>query len=201
MKIKVSADIILYGVSIANSFRLAWAYAYADAGGNVLSLPGVFGLGIGATASLGIAYVSGKIPGKMTAARKRLAWAVLVIALLLEIMILSPLTLSDIPDKLRLTLGWAAPLWSVVLALLPSLIMAGVAFASGNLVADTAEPKAFVAQPAAEPRKPGKKAGAVACRHGCNHVPMTQDGENAHSRWCKNNPVNQPVAVDFGRGK
>lgn len=191
MKSKVSADVILYGIAIANSFRLAWAYAYADAGGNVLSLPGAFGLGIGATASLGIAYVSGKIPGRITAGRKRLAWAVLIIALLLEIIILSPLTLSDIPDRLRLTLGWLAPAWSVVLALMPSLIMAGVAFASGNLVADPHEPAQGAAQPSAEPKKPEKKIGTIACRHGCKHPPMTQDGENAHSRWCNLNPANK----------
>lgn len=209
--LKISADFILYGISLANAFRLAWAYAYADAGGNWFSLPGAFGLGIGAMISLGVAYISGKIPGKMTDTRKRLGWAVLIVGLILETIIVSPLTLTDMPEKLRLTLGNLDWLWAVVLALTPSLILAGVAFASGNLVGDAKKPDEAAlesgtqpAQPTAKPSKPIEAAGNVLCRNGCDHAPMTQDGENAHQRWCKKNPNRFPdgaIPVDMSTMK
>lgn len=62
---RLTAEFILYGVSLANALRLAWAYATADANGAIFSLPGAFGLILGAMVSVGTAFVAGKLAARM----------------------------------------------------------------------------------------------------------------------------------------
>jgi hypothetical protein len=149
---KITADYIMYGIAIANAFRLAWAYAYADADGVALSLPGGFGLLLGATVSIGTAFVAGRIPG-LKGKRLILSWVGLVLLLIMEPAILSPLTYTDMPARLRENIpgliGWA---WAVILALVPSLVMVSIAFANNGLVG-TSQPAQTIPQ-SEHPTKP-----------------------------------------------
>ena len=137
--LQLNAQHILYGISIANALRLAWAYATADAGGNVFSVPGVFGSLLGASISVGTAFVAGKLGGKMTNTRKSITWTVLVLLLVLEPVILAPITMTHMSVAMVTLLGPVAGwIWSVILALVPSLLIVGIAVANGGLVEATA---------------------------------------------------------------
>lgn len=205
--VQLNAQHILYGISIANALRLAWAYATADAGGNVLSMPGVFGSLLGASISVGTAFVAGKLGGKMTNARKTITWTVLGLLLILEPVILSPITMTHMSVAMLTLLGPVAGwIWSAILALVPSLVIVGVAVANGGLVEATA-PKpqsetseASESQPVAETgsakgksrtSKTSKKADIVACKYegaGCTRT-GTQNAMNAHARGCQFKPT------------
>ena len=95
---KLSAEHILYGIAAANALRLAYAYSTADANGNVWSLPGAFGLMLGAVISIGTAFISGKLGARLTKSRKALTWAAFVMLLVLEPVILAPITMMDMPE-------------------------------------------------------------------------------------------------------
>jgi hypothetical protein len=151
---KLTAEYIMYAVAIANAFRLAWAYAYADADGVALSLPGGFGLLLGASVSIGTAFVASRIPG-LKNKRLILAWVGLACLLIMEPAILAPLTYTDMPARLRENIpglmGWG---WSIVLALVPSLVMVSIAFANGGLVGTTQQATQTTTQTTAQPAKP-----------------------------------------------
>ena len=132
---RLNAEHILYGISIANALRLAWAYAVSDAGGNVISLPGLFGLMLGASISVGTAFVAGKLGGKLTNTRKAISWTVFIVLLVLEPMILAPITMTNLSDDMAQVLGRTMSwVWAVTLASVPSILLAGVAVANGGLV-------------------------------------------------------------------
>jgi hypothetical protein len=161
---KLSAEHILYGIAIANALRLAWAYATADAGGKLNSLPGTFGLVLGAMVSVGTAFISGKLPTRMTKSRKALTWVMFIALLIMEPAILAPITMMDMPEALKFTLGvvgsWT---WAVLLALVPSLVLAGVAIANGGLVEATTHPTTETASGNTE--KPKSKSVKIERKH------------------------------------
>ena len=203
---KLSAEHILYGIAAANALRLAYAYSTADAGGNVWSLPGAFGLMLGAVISIGTAFISGKLGARLTKSRKALTWAAFVMLLILEPVILAPITMMDMPEALRETLGGMAWPWAVTLALVPSLVLAGVAVANGGLV-ETTQPSAPKSQ--SEPQsdasgterpqakgKRGKKSQSepqseIPCRYApaCDRTFASQNAANAHARGCAHRPA------------
>ena len=203
---KLSAEHILYGIAAANALRLAYAYSTADAGGNVWSLPGAFGLMLGAVISIGTAFISGKVGARLTKSRKALTWAAFVMLLVLEPVILAPITMMDMPEALRETLGGMAWPWAVTLALVPSLVLAGVAVANGGLVEAT-QPSAQKSQ--SEPQsdasgterpqakgKRGKKSQSepqseIPCRYApaCDRTFTSQNAANAHARGCSHRPA------------
>jgi hypothetical protein len=150
-------EVIIAGISLANGVRLAWAYSYADAAGNLQSAPGLAGLLLGGSISLGTAYVSGAVArllieseppviedgakptaperaairkSKTAAARAQIAIVGLAGLLVLEPVILAPLSITDMPTTLAANLpapwNW---IWSVTLAIAPSLALAAVAVA------------------------------------------------------------------------
>lgn len=204
-KFKLTADLIMYCIALANAVRLAWAYAYADAAGNLLSAPGLAGALLGVALSVGTAFVAGKIPGLKAKSRQRLTWGALVAILLLEPVILAPLTVTDMPASLRATLpggfGWG---WAIVVALLPSLVIAAISFANGAMVEATAErpesEKASEQQPAAKlesEKKSAKKpqsepVSEIPCTHagaGCERKFASQNAANAHAKSCQFKPT------------
>lgn len=134
MKFRLSAEHIMYSIAAANALRFAWAYSVADAGGNVWSLPGAFGIVLGASISIGTAFLAGRLGGNLRGMRKVLTWASFLLLLVLEPVILAPITLSEMPDSIRAVVGWFSPFWAVTLALVPSLVMAGISAADGKLV-------------------------------------------------------------------
>jgi len=161
-KFKLRAEHILYTVAAANAVRLAWAYAYADAGGNLFSAPGAAGTMMGLTVSVSVAFVAGKLPGVRGKARIQLTWSALALILVLEPLILAPLTVTDMPHSLRATLPFPLDwLWSIILALLPSLALAAVSLANGSMIEATAQaPASDQASETAKP-KSGKKPADV----------------------------------------
>lgn len=219
---RLNAEMILYGISIANALRLGFAYSYADAGGNILSMPGMFGLVMGAVVSVGTAFVAGKLGARLTKARTRLTWIAFVMLLVLEPVILAPITMTDMPTALTDTLGGRggvmAWIWSAVLALVPSLVLAGTAIANGGLVEASAQrpqnAEAADASGESETKKPTAKRNAngkplskpqseIPCRHagaGCERTFQSQNAANAHARGCAFRPtVSMPVDLSgFG---
>lgn len=197
MKFKLKPEHILYGIALANALRLAWAYATADAGGNLLSLPGAFGSLMGAAVSVGTAFIAGKLGGKLTKARKSMTWSALIILLVLEPFILAPITKTHMSSSIAETLGsgwsWA---WAVALALVPSLVLAGVAVANGGLVEATAqqpvsETSGSLSGTSGRSAKKGSKAAKVSCRYegaGCKRT-GSQAAMNAHARSCPFKPT------------
>jgi len=197
MKLKLRAEHILYGIALANALRLAWAYATADADGDLLSLPGAFGSLMGVAVSVGTAFMSGKLGGKLTKARRALTWTAFVIVLILEPIILAPLTMTHMSQSMTALLGpgfsWA---WAAALALVPSLVLAGVAVANGGLVDGSAQ------QPLSEASSPlsaggsgsakgSKKSATVHCRYegaGCKRT-GSQAAMNAHAGRCPFKPT------------
>ena len=210
MKIRLTAEHILYGISIANALRLAWAYATADAGGKILSVPGVFGMLLGASVSLGTAFVAGKLGGKLTKVRTIILWITLGLLLLLEPTILAPITMTHLPVSMETLLHpimrWV---WSVVLALVPSLVLAGVSIANGGLV------EAVASKPLSETQSdagslPAKKNSRLKslskpqaefpCRHApqCGRTFKTQNAENAHAGRCGFKPtISMPIEQEL----
>lgn len=172
---KITAAHIMYSVAIANAFRLAWAYAYADADGRALSLPGTFGLVLGAAVSIGTAFVAGRIPATK-GKRLILSWAGLVALLIMEPLILAPLTFTDMPAKLRANIpggwGWS---WSVILALVPSIVMVSIAFANGGLVGSATE--SLPSQP-----KPAKAKVEPKFICSCGFEAKSQSALNGHQK-------------------
>lgn len=203
---RLTAEHILYGIAAANALRLAYAYSTADAGGNVWSLPGAFGLLLGAVISVGTAFISGKLGAKLTKARLRLTWGAFILLLVLEPVILAPITMMDMPEALRETLGGMAWPWAVVLALVPSLVLAGVAVANGGIV-EAAQPSAPKSQSepqsgqseAERPQANGKRArksqsepqSEIPCRYApaCDRTFASQNAANAHARGCAHRPA------------
>jgi hypothetical protein len=195
-KFRLTADHILYAVALANSVRIGWAYAFVDAGGNLLSAPGLAGALLGAVLSLGTAFVAGKIPALKAKARVRLTWISLALILVLEPVILAPITVTHMPAALQTTLpgGWKW-LWGVTAALLPSLVLAAISFSNGSLVEGSAaseekparsEPKPAKSEPepAKEPEKP-----AFSCH--CGYIAKSQAALNAHQ--AKHKPAEADV--------
>lgn len=213
--LRLSAEHIMYGIAIANALRLAWAYAEADADGNVISLPGAFGLLLGASVSIGTAFIAGKLGGRLTKGRKVLTWAVFVLVLMIEPFLLAPITRSDMSASMSALLGplfsWA---WAVSLALVPSLVLAGVAVANGGLVDGSAQPsQSEGSQPVSDATTgsagskgrsaKGKRAKAqlsqIPCPHagaGCDVTKPTQNAINAHAGRCKYKPTTVYVEQD-----
>jgi hypothetical protein len=194
---KLTAEHILYGIATANALRLAWAYATADAGGNVVSLPGFFGLLLGATVSIGTAFISGKLGGRLTQGRKVLTWAAFVLVLVIEPIILAPITMSHMSTPMMALLGvWGSWVWAISLALVPSLVLAGVAVANGRLVEATApkplsEASESQSQGSARRAKKSKSQSLAACRYagaGCE-MKGSQNAMNAHARYCPFKPT------------
>jgi hypothetical protein len=197
MKSKLRAEHILYSIALANALRLAWAYATADAGGNLLSLPGAFGSLMGIAVSVGTAFMAGKLGGKLTKARKALTWSAFVILLILEPIILAPITMTHMSASMAAMLGpgfsWA---WAVVLALVPSLVLAGVAVANGGLVEGSAQQQPSEGSGSLSENKPrstkgSKKPATVHCRYegaGCKRT-GSQAAMNAHARSCPFKPT------------
>lgn len=204
VKMQLTAAHVVYGISIANALRLAWAYAEADAGGEVLSFPGAFGLLLGAGVSLGTAFIAGKLGGKLTKVRTTLVWCVLVLLLVLEPTILAPITVSHMSVTMETVLGpimrWV---WAVVLALVPSLVIAGIAVANGGLIeATAAKPLSETSEPVSGAAPlPAKKSGRsksqsetkakIACRYApqCDRTFESQNAENAHAGRCGFKPT------------
>jgi len=201
MKMQLTAAHVVYGISIANALRLAWAYAEADAGGTVLSLPGAFGTLLGAGVSLGTAFIAGKLGGKLTKVRTVIIWSTLSLLLVLEPIILAPITISHMNVTMETVLGpvmrWV---WAVVLALVPSLVIAGIAVANGGLIEATA------AKPQSEPASgagplPARRSSRsksqsepkekIACRYApqCDRTFESQNAENAHAGRCGFKPT------------
>ena len=207
--LRLTPEHILYGIALANALRLAWAYATADAQGQLLSLPGAFGLMLGGVISIGTAFISGRLGAKLTKARLRLTWIAFVTLLVLEPVILAPITMMDMPDELRNTLGGFAWAWAVILALVPSLVLAGVSVASGGVVDAVAPaPQSKPQSDASEDEKPlsgGKRSqksqpkppSEFVCAHagaGCDRTFASQNAANAHARTCQFKPtVSMPV--------
>lgn len=202
MKLKLKADHILYGISLANALRLAWAYASADAGGEIVSLPGAFGLLMGLSVSVGTAFIAGKLGSRLTKGRKTLTWLAFLILLTLEPFILAPLTMTHMSPEMSQVLSpgfsWA---WAAVLALVPSLVLAGVAVANGGLVEAGAQPAAsegniLLSDPSHRSTKGKSKAATVHCRYegaGCKRT-GSQAAMNAHARSCPFKPtISMPV--------
>jgi hypothetical protein len=167
-RFRLTAEAILYTIAAANAVRIGWAYAYADAGGNLFSAPGLAGGLLGLTLSVGTAFVAGKIPGLKAKIRIRLTWSALALILVLEPVILAPLTVTDMPLALKTTLpgvwGWG---WAVIMALLPSLMIAAISFANGAMVEGTVaqvvtERPAPVAKPVETPEVVAEKPAQVA---------------------------------------
>ena len=219
---KLSAEHILYGIAAANALRLAYAYSTADANGNVWSLPGAFGLMLGAVISIGTAFISGKLGARLTKSRKALTWAAFVMLLVLEPVILAPITMMDMPEALRETLGGMAWGWAVVLALVPSLVLAGVAVANGGLVETTqpsvqksqSEPQSDASGVSSAPKRRSTAQSAknaahglafpMECPHGCGETLKSASQYSAHvGRWCKNRPVkvDPSLLIDPGKEK
>lgn len=217
IKMQLTAAQVVYGISLANALRLAWAYAEADAGGVVLSLPGAFGLLLGGGVSLGTAFIAGKLGGKLTKLRTVLVWIALGLLLVLEPTILAPLTVSHLSVSMETVLGpvlrWG---WAVALALVPSLVIAGIAIANGGLI------EATVSQPRSEgseslsgaesaPAKgsgrssgKSKSAATIACRYApqCGRSFATQNAENAHAGKCGFKPtISMPMALPLEESK
>jgi hypothetical protein len=186
---KLSAEHILYGIAIANALRLAWAYATADAIGNLVSLPGVFGLVLGAMVSVGTAFISGKLPTRLAKSRKALTWSMFIALLIMEPAILAPITMMDMPEALKLTLGsvgsWT---WAALLALVPSLVLAGVAIANGGLVEATTQP---TQTSQSETEKPKSKPVKVERKHVTDEAMLAYLAENVGA-------THKQVADNFG---
>lgn len=226
-RIYLTADHILYGISTANALRLAWAYAAADAGGNILSVPGAFGSLLGASISLGTAFIAGKLGGKLTKIRTTIVWTALILLLVLEPTILAPITMSHMPVAMVTLLGpVVAWIWSIVMALVPSLVLAGVSIANGGLIeAGAAKPLSengatlialSESQSFAESRS-AKKSGrsksqseksepqvTVACRNApqCDRTftkatrLKAQNAENAHAGKCGFRPLQTVLPIE-----
>jgi len=205
MKLKTTifrwtAEHILYGISLANALRLAWAYAIADASGNIFSLPGAFGSLLGLSISLGTAFVAGKLGGKLTHARKVITWTVFVILLALEPVILAPITMTHLSVSMATLLGPVAGwIWAAILALVPSLVLAGVAVANGGLIeavaskplSETSELQSGAGNGSAKKNGRSAKLKFVECKYagaGCERT-GTQPAMNAHARSCKFKPT------------
>lgn len=209
MKFKLKAEHILYSIALANALRLAWGYAFADAGGNILSLPGAFGSLMGGAVSVGTAFISGKLGGKLTKARKTLTWTAFVILLVLEPFILAPITMNHMAPAMRTLLGplfsWV---WAAALALVPSLVLAGVAVANGGLVEATAQPplsegSGSLSGAAGGSAKGSSKAAKVHCRYegaGCKRT-GTQAAMNAHAGKCPYKPTISMPAEEKANAK
>ena len=202
--LRLTAEHILYGISIANALRLAWAYATADAQGNVFSVPGAFGSLLGLSISLGTAFVAGKLGGKMTQTRKAITWTVLVSLLILEPIILAPITMTHMSVSMVTLLGPIAGwVWAAILALVPSLVLAGVAVANGGLIEataaktqnETSESLSVAAGGSAKKKARSKSQSGshadVACRYApqCGRTFYTQNAANAHARNCGYKPI------------
>ena len=205
---RLTAEHILYGIGIANALRLAWAYATADAGGNVISLPGFFGLLMGAAVSIGTAFIAGKLAARLTKARKTLTWCAFIASLILEPIILAPITMTHMSVSVSTLLGpivsW---IWSVVLALVPSIVLAGVAVANGGLVEGSAQPaqsegsgslsaadtgSSKPASLSAKGKRIKQSLSSFPCPHagaGCDVIKHTQQAINAHAGRCKYKPI------------
>ena len=203
-KHQLKAEHILYSIALANALRLAWAYAAADAGGNLFSLPGAFGSLMGIAVSAGTAFISGKLGGKLTKARKTLTWSAFVILLVLEPFILAPITMTHMSPTMATVLGpgfsWA---WAIALALVPSLVLAGVAVANGGLVEATAqqpssEASGSLSEGSSRSAKGSSKTAKVHCRYegaGCKRT-GSQAAMNAHARSCPFKPtISMPAEV------
>jgi hypothetical protein len=204
IKMQLTAAHVVYGISIANALRLAWAYAEADAGGKVISLPGAFGTLLGAGVSLGTAFIAGKLGGKLTKVRTTLVWCVLVLLLVLEPTILAPITISHMSVTMETVLNplmrWV---WAVVLALVPSLVIAGIAVANGGLIEATAaksqsEPSESLSGAEPQPAKRSSRSKSqseqkakIACRYApqCDRTFDSQNAENAHAGRCGFKPT------------
>ncbi len=173
---KMTSETIMYGIAVANALRLGWAYSYADADGDIRSLPGLFGIILGMFVSIGTAFVAGRIPSIKIKSRYVLAWTGLVFLLILEPLILAPLTFTDMPEKLLANIpgawGWG---WSIVLALVPSIVMVSIAFAGGSLVS-ASQPATASTTPTEKPVKVEKKPAFFCKVGGCSGSPKTVGG-------------------------
>ena len=209
---KLSAEHILYAIAIANALRLAWAYSTADAAGEILSLPGLFGLVLGFAVSFGTAFISGKLGARLTKGRKVMTWSAFIFVLLLEPFILAPITMTHMSSGMSELMSpgfqWA---WAVSLALVPSLVIAGVAVANGGLVEATAQPsQPSVSESLSSAGSGSAKSGVRSskgnnrsakisqplkiyeCPHtgaGCTVTKNTQEAINAHAGRCKFKPT------------
>lgn len=209
MKFKLKAEHILYGIALANALRLAWGYAFADAGGNIMSLPGAFGSLMGAAISVGTAFIAGRLGGKLTKSRKTLTWAAFVTLLILEPFILAPISMNHMSPAMRALMGplvsWA---WAVALALVPSLVLAGVAVANGGLVEATAqqppsETSGSLSASSSGSAKGSKKSAIVHCRYegaGCKRT-GSQGAMNAHAAKCPFKPTISMPAEEKANAK
>jgi len=209
MKLKLRAEHIMYAIALANALRLAWAYATADAGGNLLSLPGGFGALMGAAVSVGTAFISGKLGSRLTKARKALTWIALVMLLILEPFILAPITMTHMSTSMAAVLSPGfAWVWAVALALVPSLVLAGVAVANGGMVDGTAqqppsEGSNSLSNGKAGSAKGSKKAATVHCRYegaGCKRT-GNQAQMNAHAGKCPYKPTISMPAEEKANAK
>jgi hypothetical protein len=204
MKFKLTANHILYSIALANALRLAWGYAFADADGNILSLPGAFGSLMGSAISVGTAFIAGKLGGKLTKTRKTLTWSAFVILLILEPFILAPITMNHMAPGMKVLLGpgfsWA---WAAAMALVPSLVLAGVAVANGGLVEATAQQplsetsgslsdnKGGSAKGSSRLAKSSKESAEVHCKYegaGCKRT-GSQAQMNGHAGKCPFKPT------------
>jgi hypothetical protein len=204
---RLTADHILYSIAGANAVRIAWAYAYADASGNLLSPPGAAGALLGVSLSFGTAFVAGKLPGLVRKpTRMKMTSIALGLILALEPVVLAPITLTHMPSALKSTLPSPLDgLWSVALALLPSLLLAGLSFANGSMIeGTTTQPAPATTQPApattpakaSEPEPAPATAESLPCPHagaGCDKVfvvsdykslKAAQNAANAHAGRC-----------------
>jgi hypothetical protein len=202
VKIKLKAEHILYGIALANSLRLAWGYSFADAGGNIISLPGAFGSVMGSAISIGTAFIAGRLGSRLTKARKALTWSAFIVLLILEPFILAPITMSHMtPSMLDLLGPIVSWIWSIALALVPSLVLAGVAVANGGLVEATAQQQ--LSETSGSLSKGSKKSATVHCRYegaGCKRT-GTQGAMNAHARSCPFKPTISMPAEEKANAK
>lgn len=202
MRHKLKAEHILYAIALANALRLAWGYAFADAGGNIFSLPGAFGSLLGSAISIGTAFIAGRLGGRLTKARKALTWSAFIILLILEPFILAPITMTHMAPGMRELLGpLVSWVWAAALALVPSLVLAGVAVANGGLVEAAAqqpvsESSGSLSRTSGRSAKGKSKPATVHCRYegaGCKRT-GSQAAMNAHAGKCPYKPtISMPI--------
>lgn len=150
------------------------------------------GIGMGLVIPLGTAYV---FDAWRSTRKDSRAWKILLVAflsfLVAEALMLTPYIEGGISgvgiiDVLRIP--WLRTLWSLVTALAPLGVVAGVAYAMPSGKSASQSARRAVAQPAHSGRKASQK---VPCPHCDRSVTDTTNGWNAHSRWCQ--PTNGRV--------
>lgn len=185
----MTAKNIIIIITIANALRLAKAYTFGETDPLQLYLAVAVGLVMGAGIALGTANIAEAIPTIMTRGgkwRKPLTIAAFFFILGFETYF----------TALPYIQNGADILWSVFGALLPSLVIAGIAFSNARLFASDAPPVLSNAGTnAGRSRKSVKKAAKV-YKCACKFSTENRYEWAGHARTCEKHKASQRVRID-----